>query len=93
MRRCRQARAEEQRPRLLTLAENTPDLAAEAFAKADNMTDLSQALTLLAHRFPELRRPRRRSRPLKAALPKTPLVLDKWFTIQATIPEQTLLPV
>ncbi len=37
----------------LTYAEGTPAHAAEAFGSADNMTDLAQSLTLLAHRFPD----------------------------------------
>jgi aminopeptidase N len=70
----------------LTLAENTPVLAAEAFAKADNMTDLSQALTILAHRFPEAPETKAALTAFEGRFATNPLVLDKWFTIQATIP-------
>lgn len=70
----------------LTLAENTPALAADAFAKADNMTDLSQALTLLAHRFPEAAETKAALSSFESRFAENPLVLDKWFTIQATIP-------
>src|SRR5690606_33967869 len=36
----------------LAYGEQSPARAAEAFAAADNMTDMLQALTVLAHRFP-----------------------------------------
>ncbi|PYB76877.1 aminopeptidase N [Rhizobium wuzhouense] len=70
----------------LTLAENTPALAADAFAKADNMTDLSQALTILAHRFPDAPETKAALSAFESRFAENPLVLDKWFTIQATIP-------
>jgi aminopeptidase N len=70
----------------LTLAENTPALAADAFAKADNMTDLSQALTILAHRFPDADETKAALSAFETRFATNPLVLDKWFTIQATIP-------
>jgi aminopeptidase N len=70
----------------LTLAENTPALAAKAFAKADNMTDLSQALTILAHRFPDAPETQAALTAFESRFAENPLVLDKWFTIQATIP-------
>jgi aminopeptidase N len=70
----------------LSLAENTPALAAEAFAKADNMTDMSQALTILAHRFPDAGETKQALAAFETRFAANALVLDKWFTIQATIP-------
>ncbi|MFN3720786.1 MAG: aminopeptidase N [Rhizobium rhizophilum] len=70
----------------LTLAENTPALAAEAFARADNMTDLSQALTILAHRFPDSTEAKEALAAFETRFASNALVLDKWFSIQATIP-------
>ncbi|TPP10462.1 aminopeptidase N [Rhizobium glycinendophyticum] len=70
----------------LSIAEDTPALAAAAYAKADNMTDLSQALTILAHRFPEADETKAALATFEARFAANPLVLDKWFTIQATIP-------
>jgi aminopeptidase N len=70
----------------LSIAEESPALAAEAFAKADNMTDLSQALTILAHRFPEAAETKAALAAFESRFAANALVLDKWFTIQATIP-------
>ncbi len=70
----------------LTLAENAPARAAEAFAKADNMTDLSQALTILAHRFPDATETKAALAAFETRFAANALVLDKWFSIQATIP-------
>lgn len=75
----------------LALAENTPVRAAEAFAKADNMTDLSQALTLLAHRFPASTEAKDALETFAKRFADNPLVIDKWFLIQATIPGEDAL--
>ncbi|MCD2181018.1 aminopeptidase N [Rhizobium sp. GN54] len=70
----------------LALAEGTPDRAARAFADADNMTDLSAALTVLAHRFPEAQETGAALESFRARFAENPLVIDKWFAVQATIP-------
>ena len=70
----------------LTLAQNTPSLAADAFAKSDNMTDMSQALTILAHRFPDATETKEALAAFETRFASNALVLDKWFSIQATIP-------
>jgi aminopeptidase N len=75
----------------LALAENTPARAAEAFAKADNMTDLAQALTLLAHRFPASTEAKDALDSFAKRFAGNPLVIDKWFLIQATIPGEDAL--
>ncbi len=75
----------------LTYAENSPSRAAEAFGTADNMTDLAQALTLLAHRFPDASETTAALASFLTRFDGNPLVLDKWFTIQATIPGEAAL--
>lgn len=70
----------------LTYAEETPARAAEAFGSADNMTDLAQSLTLLAHRFPDASETTAAIASFLTRFDGNPLVIDKWFSIQATIP-------
>ena len=70
----------------LSYAEQSPTRAAEAFAAADNMTDLAQALTVLAHRFPDSAEAAAALETFRARFEDNALVLDKWFSIQATIP-------
>lgn len=70
----------------LALAEQSPARAAAAFDKADNMTDLAQALTVLAHRFPQSAETAAALQAFEARFRTNALVLDKWFSIQATIP-------
>ncbi|KPF41118.1 aminopeptidase N [Rhizobium sp. AAP43] len=70
----------------LSIAEASPARAAEAFAKADNMTDLAQALSVLAHRFPEASETAAALSAFEQRFRENPLVIDKWFAIQATIP-------
>jgi aminopeptidase N len=70
----------------LTYAEGTPSRSAEAFASADNMTDLAQSLTLLAHRFPEASETTGAIASFLTRFEGNPLVIDKWFSVQATIP-------
>ncbi|TRL36708.1 aminopeptidase N [Rhizobium straminoryzae] len=60
--------------------------AADAFASADNMTDMTQALTVLAHRFPGEAATANALGAFLKRFDDNPLVLDKWFSIQATIP-------
>ncbi|OHV75668.1 aminopeptidase N [Rhizobium sp. LCM 4573] len=75
----------------LTYAENSPVRAAEAFALADNMTDLAQALTLLAHRFPDAAETTAALATFLTRFDGNPLVIDKWFSVQATIPSANTL--
>ena len=70
----------------LVYAENGPERAAAAFKAANNMTDLSQALTILAHRFPASTEAKEALAAFKERFADNALVIDKWFTIQATIP-------
>lgn len=70
----------------LAIAEAAPDRAANAFATAGNMTDQSAALTVLAHRFPDAPETDAALEAFRARFAENPLVIDKWFAIQATIP-------
>ena len=70
----------------LSYAENTPERAATAFASANTMTDLSHALTILAHRFPASSQANAALASFEDRYRDNALVIDKWFTIQATIP-------
>ncbi|TDK37217.1 aminopeptidase N [Rhizobium deserti] len=70
----------------LTYAEETPARLAAAFADADNMTDMAQALTLLAHRFPDKAETSDALATFQARFDNNALVIDKWFSIQAMIP-------
>jgi len=75
----------------LTLSEKTPALSAKAFAEADNMTDLAQALTILVHNFPESTEAAEALATFEARFRDNALVIDKWFATQATIPGATAL--
>ncbi|MBB6509101.1 aminopeptidase N [Rhizobium soli] len=75
----------------LAYAENSPQRAAEAFGAADNMTELSQALTLLAHRFPEASETTGALASFLTRFDANPLVIDKWFSLQATMPGEDAL--
>jgi aminopeptidase N len=75
----------------LAYAEDSPQRAAEAFGAADNMTELSQALTLLAHRFPEASETTGALASFLTRFDENPLVIDKWFSLQATMPGEDAL--
>ncbi|WP_426123421.1 aminopeptidase N [Pararhizobium sp. PWRC1-1] len=70
----------------LVYAENEPARAVAAFKSSNNMTDLSLALTILAHRFPDAAETTDALATFKTRFADNALVIDKWFTIQATIP-------
>ncbi|MCA1366506.1 aminopeptidase N [Bradyrhizobium sp. BRP14] len=70
----------------LVYADDRPEKAANAFRAANNMTDLSHALTLLAHRFPDSDETVEALAVFKKRFADNALVIDKWFAIQATIP-------
>ncbi|MGG7518537.1 aminopeptidase N [Allorhizobium undicola] len=69
----------------------TPQLAAEAYANANNMTDRSQALTVLAHQFAGTNETNAALADFEKRFGDNPLVMDKWFAIQATVPGGTAL--
>ncbi|WP_026618664.1 aminopeptidase N [Ensifer sp. WSM1721] len=70
----------------LVYADDRPEKAVNAFRAANNMTDLSHALTLLAHRFPDTDETVEALAVFKKRFADNALVIDKWFAIQATIP-------
>ncbi|CAN7228138.1 MULTISPECIES: aminopeptidase N [Ensifer] len=70
----------------LVHGEDDPKRAAEVFAAADNMTDLSHALALLAHRFPDAPETAQALATFRKRFADNALVIDKWFAVQATIP-------
>ena len=70
----------------LSFADNDPSLAQEAFDKADNMTDLSHALTVLVHHYPDSAETADALEAFAKRFEGNPLVLDKWFAVQATTP-------
>ncbi|WP_037434561.1 aminopeptidase N C-terminal domain-containing protein, partial [Sinorhizobium fredii] len=75
----------------LVYGDDRPEKAASAFHSANNMTDLSQALTLLAHRFPDADETLEALATFKKRFADNALVIDKWFAIQATIPGASTL--
>lgn len=70
----------------LSHAENSPSRAKATFDAANNMTDLMQALTILAHRFPDSNESVEALATFLDRNSENPLVVDKWFSVQATIP-------
>ncbi|NNH63636.1 aminopeptidase N [Rhizobium laguerreae] len=70
----------------LSHAEQTPARAKAAFDAANNMTDLSHALTILAHRFPDSAETSEALASFRDRFAENALVIDKWFAIQAGIP-------
>ena len=70
----------------LSVAEASPMRAAAAFEAADNMTDLSHSLTLLAHHFPDSDATADALAAFETRFADNPLVIDKWLAIQATAP-------
>nr|WP_316653331.1 aminopeptidase N [uncultured Gellertiella sp.] len=75
----------------LALAEGTPARAARAFASADNMTDLSHALSVLAHHFPDAPETLHALATFEERFRDNALVIDKWFAVQASIPGASTL--
>ena len=60
--------------------------AAGMFARADNMTDRAHALALLAHLAPLTDETLDALKTFQAEFRSEPIVMDKWFMIQATAP-------
>lgn len=72
-------------------AQGTPSKANAAYSKADNMTNRSAALTLLTHQYPDSPEAKAALQDFEQHYHDNPLVMDKWFAIQATIPGETAL--
>ncbi|MBZ0162348.1 MAG: aminopeptidase N [Notoacmeibacter sp.] len=70
----------------LSIESKTSEPAARHFAGASNMTDLAAGLQTLAHRFPGSHETENALKQFEQRFGDDPLVLDKWFSIQATVP-------
>lgn len=75
----------------LSADDEDPASTFEAFLTADNMTDRMAAATILAHRFPDAPETAEALDRFYRAFEADPLVLDKWFTLQATVPHPATL--
>ncbi|MDN5926698.1 MAG: aminopeptidase N [Hyphomicrobiales bacterium] len=67
-------------------AEGGPTRAADQYGTATNMTDRAAALTVLAHRHQGSAAAAAALTAFEERYGADPLVMDKWFTIQATVP-------
>ena len=72
----------------LCLARASADDAAAQFDTATNMTDRFEALVVLAHHFPDEPATRRALDAFFERFRDDELVLDKWFTVQASAPHE-----
>ncbi|MBX3575830.1 MAG: aminopeptidase N [Rhizobiaceae bacterium] len=70
----------------LAAGSGDPALAAKQFSAATNMTDRSAALTVLAHRHAGTAEAKKALAAFETRYRSDPLVLDKWFQIQAATP-------
>ncbi|MBN9244159.1 MAG: aminopeptidase N [Mesorhizobium sp.] len=70
----------------LTLLDGGRTLAAAHFGDATNMTDRAAALTALTHRHPSSTQADEALAAFEARYGTDPLVMDKWFMIQAGVP-------
>jgi aminopeptidase N len=78
----------------LTFLEATPlglELCVECYASATNMTDRLAALTALTHRFATTRQAAEALADFEARFGHDPLVMDKWFMVQASVPNADAL--
>ncbi|HWK65476.1 MAG TPA: aminopeptidase N [Rhizobiaceae bacterium] len=70
----------------LSLKPGDVTLAEKQFANATNMTDRATALAILAHRQPGSEAAKAALAAFERRYASDPLVLDKWFQIQASVP-------
>ena len=70
----------------LSRHESSPARAARQFSNADNMTDRFAALTTLVQRFGDTDETRAALSAFEQRFGKDGLVMDKWFSVQATRP-------
>ncbi|MCD1632934.1 aminopeptidase N [Martelella mediterranea] len=75
----------------LAEAEKSPLPARQAYDAATNMTDMIAALRILAHQFPGSAETSAVLADFRQRFDGEPLVLDKWFTAQATVPGEATL--
>ncbi|EJF90592.1 aminopeptidase N [Bartonella tamiae] len=69
----------------ISIADNTPDYAFRQFRTADNMTDRMGAFTVLLHRFFNNEQSQKALHEFEERYHNDALVMDKWFSVQATI--------
>jgi aminopeptidase N len=77
----------------VSAAEDAPDRADGQYRKATNMTDRMAALAVLAHRFAGSEAAIDALADFEARYGNDPLILDKWFQVQATAPGEGTLSV
>ncbi|AJY48196.1 aminopeptidase N [Martelella endophytica] len=75
----------------LASATDEPGAARAAYDAATNMTDMIAALRILAHQFPDAEETAAVLDDFRHRFAGEPLVLDKWFGAQATIPGEEAL--
>lgn len=75
----------------LSRYEKSQKRAASQFANADNMTDRFAALTVLVHRFGDTNEARDALASFERQFGKDGLVMDKWFSVQASRPGEEAL--
>ncbi len=75
----------------LSRHEKSQQRAARQFANADNMTDRFTALAVLAHRFGDTNEAKDALASFERQFGKDGLVMDKWFSVQASRPRQRSL--
>ncbi|WP_018687376.1 aminopeptidase N [Ahrensia kielensis] len=71
---------------LIVRATGDVELAAKHFSNADNMTDRADALSVLALQAPDAEETALALETFRARYADNPIVMDKWFAIQAMIP-------
>ncbi|WP_019223731.1 aminopeptidase N [Bartonella rattaustraliani] len=69
----------------LSLAEAQPDRAAAQYATADNMTDRMASITVLVRHFNKSEQAQNALNDFENRYHHDPLVMDKWFSIQAMV--------
>jgi len=75
----------------LSLAPGGIGLAAEHFGRATNMTDRMAGMTLLAHHFAQSKEAKDALAAFEQRFGDNPLVMDKWFAVQASTPRADTL--
>jgi aminopeptidase N len=75
----------------LSLAPGGEAFAVEHFDRATNMTDRMAALTALAHCFPDTSETARALTAFEQRFGDNHLVMDKWFSVQASTPRSSTL--
>lgn len=75
----------------LSVLENSPKRAAQAYKSATNMTDLSAALAVLTSQFSDAKETDDALANFKSRFFSNPLVMDKWLAFQAKQPGEMAL--